>query len=169
VPAGIAAVVGWLRRWLHWDAARFTRYFLVRLTALAVVISLTQYGLIWLRIIRPELTRAGWVNHGQDAYQIVDRWLTAQGIPSAEPVLVRDPPSFYYTTGRRAVVLPRDLAFLTPTAARYAAGCAVLEGPGITRFDEALASNQLVGWRAALRTEAHGQPLALFCREREIP
>lgn len=167
VPAGIAVVVGWLRRWLRWDAARFTRYFLVRLTALAVIISLIQYGLIWLRIIRPELTAQGWVNHGQDAYLVVARWLTAQDIPSVEPVLVRDPPSFYHTTGRRAVVLPRDLAFLVSTADRYGAGCAVLEGAGITRFDAALAAGRLVGWRAVLRTEALGQTLALFCRERE--
>ena len=167
VPAGIAAVVSWLRRWLHWDAARFTRYFLVRLTALAVIVSLIQHGLIWLRIIRPELTTAGWINHGQDAYQVIDRWLTAQGIPSAEPVLVRDPPSFYHTTGRRAVVLPRDLAFMTPTAARYGVSCAVLEGAGIARFDEALAAGRLVGWLGVLRTVVADQPLALFCHERK--
>jgi len=167
VPAGIAAVVGWLTRWLRWDATRFSRYFLIRLTALAVIVSLIQYGLIWLRVIRPELTAASWVNHGQDAYQIVNRWLTEQGVPAAEPVLVRDPPSFYHATGRRAVVLPRDLASLTPTAARYGAGCAVLEGPGIARFEGALASGLLVDWRSVLRTDALGQPLALFCHERE--
>jgi hypothetical protein len=82
-------------------------------------------------------------------------------------VLVRDPPSFYHTTGRRAVVLPRDLAFLAPTAARYGVSCAVLEGAGIARFDAALASGRLVGWRGVLRTAVYGQPLALFCRERE--
>jgi hypothetical protein len=169
IPAGVAVVVGWLKRWLRWDAARYTRYFLVRLTALAVVVSLAQYGLIWLRVIRPELTAAGWVNHGQDAYQVVNRWLTEQGSPAVEPVLVRDPPSFYHATGRRAVVLPRDLAFLAPTAARYGAGCAVLEGPGIARFEDALASGRLVGWRGVLRVEAQGQPLALFCCERENP
>jgi len=163
VPAGIAAVM----RWPSWDAARFTCFFLIRLTALAVFVSLIQYGLIWLRVIRPELTAAGWVNHGQDAYQIVERWLTEQGVPAAEPVLVRDPPSFYHATGRRAVVLPRDLAFLAPTAARYGAGCAVLEGPGIARFEGALAFGLLVDWRSVLRTDALGQPLALFCHERE--
>jgi hypothetical protein len=167
VPAGIAAGVGRLRHWLKWDVARYTRYFLIRLTALAVVVSLIQYGLIWLRIIRPELTTAGWINHGQDAYQIVNRWLTAQGIPSGEPVLVRDPPSFYHTTSRRAVVLPSDLSFLAPTAARYAAGCAVLEGAGIARFDAALAAGRLVGWRGVLRTVVADQPLALFCYERK--
>jgi len=167
VPASIAAAVGWLTRWLRWDATRFSRYFLIRLTALTVMVSLAQYGLIWLRVIRPELTAAGWVNHGQDHYQVVARWLTEQGIPAAEPVLVRDPPSFYHATGRRAVVLPRDLDFLTPTAARYGAGCAVLEGPGITRFEGALASGMLVGWHGVLRMDAQGQPLALFCRESE--
>jgi hypothetical protein len=167
VPAGIAVVVGWLRRWLHWDATRFTRYFLVRLTALAVIVSLIQYGLIWLRVIRPELTALGWVNHGLAHYAAVDRWLDAVGTPPTEPVLVRDPPSFYHTTGRRAVMLPRDLAFLTPTAARYGAGCAVLEGAGIARFDAALAFGRLVGWRGVLRTVVADQPLALFCYERK--
>ena len=56
IPAGIAAVMRWLaRRWLRWDALGFTRFFLIRLTALAVVVSL-----IWLRIIRPELATAGY-------------------------------------------------------------------------------------------------------------
>jgi len=168
IPAGIAAVMRWLaRHWPRWDAARFTRYFLIRLTALAVIVSLIQYGFIWLRVIRPELTAAGWVNHGLDHYAAVDRWLDAGGVSPTEPVLVRDPPSFYHATGRRAVVLPRDLAFLPPTAARYGAGCAVLEGPGITRFEGALASGMLVGWRGVLRMDARGQPLALFCRESE--
>jgi hypothetical protein len=168
IPAGIAAVMRWLaRHWPRWDAARFTRYFLIRLTALAVIVSLIQYGFIWLRVIRPELTAAGWVNHGLDHYAAVDRWLDAGGVSPTEPVLVRDPPSFYHATGRLAVVLPRDLAFLTPTAARYGAGCAVLEGPGITRFEGALASGMLVGWRGVLRMDARGQPLALFCRESE--
>jgi hypothetical protein len=64
-------------------------------------------------------------------------------------------------------VLPRDLIFLAPTAARYGVSCAVLEGAGIARFDAALASGRLVGWRGVLRTAVYGQRLALFCRERE--
>lgn len=166
-PAGVASVVGWLKRRWRWDVARFTRYFLIRLTALAAVVSVAQYGQIWLRIIRPELTPAGWVNHGQDVYQVVNRWLAEQDVPASEPILVRDPPSFQHVTGRRAIVLPRDLAFLTPTADRYSASCAVLEGAGIARSDEALVSGRLAGWRGVLRTEARGQPLVLLCRERE--
>jgi hypothetical protein len=169
VPTGIATAVGWLKRGLRWDVARFIPYFLVRLTALTVVVSLAQYGQIWLHIIQPELTTAGWINHGQDAYQIVNRWLTEQNVPAAEPVLVRDPPSFYHATGRRAVVLPRDLAFLAPTAARYGADCAVLEGPGIARFERALAAGLLIGWREMLRHTEPSQSLALFCHEKEKP
>ncbi len=163
VPAGIAAAVGWLTRWLRWDATRFSRYFLIRLIALAVVISLIQYGLIWLRVIRPELTAAGWVNHGQDAYQVVNRWLTEQDIPAVEPVLVRDPPSFYHATGRRAVVLPRDLAFLAPTADRYGVRCAILEDVGVRRLRSAQAEGRLTEWQAVMAASERSNVI-LFCR-----
>ncbi len=165
IPAGVAAVMRWLaRRWPRWDAARFTRFFLVRLTALAVVVSLIQYSLIWLRIIRPELATAGWVNHGQDAYQVVAQELIEQGIPSSEPVLVRDPPSFYRATGRRAVVLPRDLAFLDPTADRYGVRCAILEDAGIERLRAAQTEGGLTEWREVM-TATGRSSAALFCRE----
>ena len=138
VPAGIAAAVGWLTRWLRWDATRFSRYFLIRLTALAVVISLIQYGLIWLRVIRPELTAAGWVNHGQDR------------LPGRESVADRARRSSRRAGAgaRSAVVLPRH----RPPGGRAAARPGLpdpdrgslwraLRHPGgrIARFDEAWA------------------------------
>jgi hypothetical protein len=159
IPAGIAA----LMRWLDWDTARFTRYFLVRLTVLAVIVSLLQYGLIWLRIIRPELTAQGWINHGLDHYAAVNRSLAAAGVPSIEPVLVRDPPSFYHATGRRAVVLPRDLAFLEPTADRYGVRCAILEDAGIGRLRAAQAEGRLTAWHEVM-TAGGRASAALFCR-----
>ena len=165
IPAGVAAVMRWLaRRWPRWDAARFTRFFLVRLTALAVVVSLIQYGLIWLRVIGPELTAQGWVNHGLDHYAAVDRWLDAAGAPPTEPVLVRDSPSFYHTSGRQAVVLPRDLAFLVPTADRYGVRCAILEDAGIERLRAAQTEGGLTEWREVM-TATGRSSAALFCRE----
>jgi hypothetical protein len=163
VPAGIAAAVGWLTRWLRWDATRFSRYFLIRLTMLAVVVSLVQYGQIWLRVIQPELTAAGWVNHGQDHYAAVGRWLDAAGVSPAEPVLVRDPPSFNHATGRRAVVLPRDLAFLDPTASRYGVRCAILEDAGIERLRRAQAEEGLTEWQEVMTASGRGH-VTLFCR-----
>jgi hypothetical protein len=167
IPAGIAVVVGWLKRWLRWDAARYTRYFLVRLTALAVVVSLIQYGVIWLRIIRPELTPAGWVNHGQDHYAVIDRWLTEQGIPANEPTLVRDPPSFYALTGRRAVMLSRELAFLAPTVERYGARCAIVEDAGIVRWRAAQGDGRLTAWEMRLHAYMPAAEVALFCQARD--
>lgn len=152
------------KRRSRWDALRFTRFFLIRLTALAVVVSLIQYGLIWLRVIRPELTAAGWVNHGQDAYQVVAQELIEQSIPSSEPVLVRDPPSFYRATGRRAVVLPRDLAFLDPTADRYGVRCVILEDVGIEHLRAAQTAGGLTEWREVM-TASGRSSAALFCRE----
>jgi len=163
VPAGIAAAAGWLTRWLRWDATRFSRYFLIRLTALAVIISLIQYGLIWPRVIQPELTATGWANHGQDHYQVVARWLTEQGVPAAEPVLVRDPPSFYHVTGRQAVVLPRDLAFLPPTAARYGVRCAILEDAGRARLRTAQTVGDLTEWQEVMTVSGRAHA-TLFCR-----
>jgi hypothetical protein len=165
VPAGVAAVMRWLaRRWPRWDAARFTRFFLVRLTALAVVVSLIQYGLIWLRVIRPEMTVAGWVNHGLDHYVVVDRWLNATDVSPAKTVLVRDPPTFYHATGRRAVVLPRDLAFLDPTANRYGVRCAILEDACIGRLRVAQDEGHLTEWQEAMTASGRSNA-ALFCRE----
>jgi hypothetical protein len=164
VPAGIAAVMRWLaRRWPRWDAARFTRFFLIRLTMLAVVVSLVQYGQIWLRVIQPELTAAGWVNHGQDHYAAVDRWLDTAGVSPAEPVLVRDPPTFYHGAGRRAVVLPRDLAFLTATADRYGVQCAILEDAGVERLRSAQAAGCLTEWQAVMAASERSNVI-LFCR-----
>ena len=166
IPTGVAAVMRWLaRRWPRWDAARFTRFFLIRLTALAVIVSLIQYGLIWLRLIRPELTVQGWVNHGLDHFVSVDHWLDAAGIAPIEPLLVRDPPSFYHITDRRAVVLPRDLAFLTPTADRYGVRCAILEDVGIERLRMAQAEGRLTEWREIMTASGRASA-ALFCRER---
>ena len=165
VPAGLAAVMRWVaRRWPRWDAVRFTRFFLVRLTALAVVVSLVQYGLIWLRIIRPALTSQGWVNHGLDHYTAVGEWLAAAGEPPTTPVLVRDPPSFYWVTHRRAVVLPRDPAYLQLIAERFQARCALFEDAGIGRFRAAQAEGQLTGWREVTTTSGRSNA-ALFCRE----
>jgi hypothetical protein len=164
IPAGIAVVVGWLKRWLRWDAVRYTRYFLIRLTTLTIIISLAQYGLIWLRVIQPELTAAGWLNHGLDHYAAVDRWLTASGASPTEPVLVRDPPSFYHATGRRALVLPRDLAFLTPTADRYGVRCAILEDAGVERLRSAQAAGRLTEWQAVMAANGRSNAV-LFCQE----
>jgi hypothetical protein len=164
VPAGIVAVVGWLTRWLRWDATRFSRYFLIRLTALAVIISLSQYGLIWLRVIQPELTATGWVNHGLDHYVVADQWLAASGAPKTEPILVRDPPSFYHVTGRRAVVLPRDLTFLDLTANCYGVRCAILEDAGIARLRRAQAEEGLTEWQEVMTASGRSN-VALFCRE----
>ena len=94
----------------------------------------------------------------------MDRWLDAAGAPPTEPVLVRDPPSFYHATGRRAVVLPRDLAFLTPTADRYGVRCAILEDAGIERLRAAQTEGGLTEWREVM-TASGRSSAALFCRE----
>jgi len=150
LPRGIAEAVSWLKRWLRWDTARFTRYFLVRLTAIAVAFSLVQYGLIWLRIIRPELTAAGWISHRVDHYLAVDRALDAMGVPAQQPIIVRDPPSFYYATGRWAVALPYNSQLLDVIAERYDARCAVLEDAGIERVRRALRAGLLPGWEEVM-------------------
>jgi hypothetical protein len=159
VPAGIAVVTGWLKRWLKWDAARYTRYLLVRLVGLAVVVSLAQYGLIWLRIIRPELTGHGWINHGHDPYVAVGQWLDEQNAPATQPVIVRDPPSFFGVTGRFAIMLPHDLSFLDRAADRYGARCTVMEEAGIGRFR----AGSLAGWQEMWSAGR----IALFCRTAE--
>jgi len=79
-------------------------------------------------------------------------------------VLVRDPPSFYHATGRRAVVLPRDLAFLDPTANRYGVRCAILEDAGIGRLRVAQDEGHLTEWQEAMTASGRSNA-ALFCRE----
>ena len=94
----------------------------------------------------------------------MDRWLDAGGVSPTEPVLVRDPPSFYHATGRRAVVLPRDLAFLAPTADRYGVRCAILEDVGIERLRTAQAEGRLTEWQEVMAASGRSNA-ALFCRE----
>ena len=163
IPAGIAAVAGWLKRWLRWDAAHYTRYFLVRLTAPAVIVSLAQYGLIWLRVIRPELTYSGLAQPWPRSLRCRGSLAGCRRDFPTEPVLVRDPLSFYHATGRRAVVLPRDLAFLIPTASRYGVRCAILEDAGVRRLRSARAAGRLTEWQEVMAA-SECPNVILFCR-----
>ena len=92
----------------------------------------------------------------------MDRWLDAAGAPPTEPVLVRDPLSFYHATGRQAVVLPHDLAFLTPTADRYGVRYAILEDAGIERLRAAQAEGGLTEWHEVMTARvAQAQPCSV--------
>ena len=166
IPAGIAAVMRWLaRRWPRWDAARFTRFFLVRLTALAVVVSLIQYGLIWLRVIRPELTAPG-LGQSRSGSLRCRGSLAGCGRSILQPSrcwsAIRHRSTMPPVAGRsccRATWLS-----WTPTADRYGVRCAILEDAGIERLRAAQTEGGLTEWREVM-TASGRSSAALFCRE----
>ncbi|MDQ7029551.1 MAG: hypothetical protein Q9O62_07115 [Ardenticatenia bacterium] len=165
-PGGIAAGVKWVaRRRPAWNPEEATKVFLWGFVGLAVLISLWQYALgVWFAS-GPSAVLPPW-NRRFEHYQAVDRWLDAAGVPADQPVLVVDPPSFYGTTGRWAVVIPADgPVALERVADLFGARFLVLESDHASPYEEAYRSGQLDGWQTCLRLEdALGKPVWLLRR-----
>jgi len=154
VPGGIAAGVAWVaRRRPSWHPEQATKVFLWGFVGMAVFVSLWQYALgVWFAS-GPSAVLPPW-NRRFEHYAAVDRWLEAAGAPADQPVVVVDPPSFYGTTGRWAVVAPTDgLASLEAVADLFGARFLVLESDHAAPYDEAYRSGQLPGWQTCVRFE----------------
>jgi hypothetical protein len=59
-------------------------------------------------------------------------------------------------------VLPRDLAFLAPTADRYGVRCAILEDAGVGRLRSAQAAGRLTEWQEVMAASERSNVI-LFC------
>ena len=168
VPGGVEGIVGWVARWRRsWNVAQATRVFLFGFVGLAALVSIWQYTWgVWMAS-GPSAVMPPW-NRRFEHYTAVDRWLDGQGVPAEVPVMVVDPPSFYGTTGRWAIVIPTDgLSALNRAADLFNARFLVLERDHSTVYDDAYETGQLKGWRQRARFEdALGHPVWLFEREK---
>jgi len=107
---GLDIVVGWAaRRRRGWNKRQARSVFTVGFIVLAVLLSL--YG---------GLNKLPSWRNADRIYQEVGTWLTARGVSSSTVVMVRDPPGFWYHTGRLAVVVPNGgVEDLLRVAERY--------------------------------------------------
>jgi hypothetical protein len=118
---GLDAAVAWVaRRRAHWRAGQAQRVFRVAALGFAVVLSPVLY-----------LQRLDGFT-GTHSYQAVGRWLDANASRTAR-VMVNDPPSFVYHTGRASVAIPNeDLETALAVMRRYGAQYLVLDQANAT-------------------------------------
>lgn len=110
------AIVAAATRLRHWQVPRAQRNFAVLLVAFAV---LTSAGLA----VRGMLT---W-NERYDRYEQLAAWLAPRTAPD-EPVMLVDPPGYYYSSGRPGIVATNDdLPTSIQVARRYGVRYIVLE------------------------------------------
>ncbi len=127
-PPGIDAVVHWMaRRRRTWDAALAARFFLVGFVALAIFLSFFLYaqGVFPTRVGAPSEIPL-W-NQRDAEYPEIARWLD-QNARADDMVMVVDPPSFYNTSHRRAIIIPTDsLDAIFDATRQYRARYLILE------------------------------------------
>jgi 4-amino-4-deoxy-L-arabinose transferase-like glycosyltransferase len=111
-----AAIALPARRRRGWNTAQARRFFTVAVVVLAAIMSIT----ISVPIIRR------W-NQTDRVYDQIGAWLAANA-PAGATVMVGNPPSFWYHTGRPAVVVPNsDPATLLAVCDRYNVAYVILD------------------------------------------
>lgn len=102
-PLGLQIVVLWLARLRRWERAQQVfRFVSILLVAVGVLLSA---GLFWTRVIgsAPD----GWNWTRSDAhYRQVEQRLADLGARPGQRVMVNDPPTYYLSSGREAIVIP---------------------------------------------------------------
>ena len=101
---GLDRSVAWVARRRHaWDARQASQVFGVGAVLLAVMLS----GLIYFpKVLGGSLTDPAW-NRSNLIYHDVGDWLDNHAVPT-DLVMINNPPSFYYHTGRSSVVVPAE-------------------------------------------------------------
>jgi hypothetical protein len=132
---GIDCAVNWIaarRRTWHPPTAR--RVFRVGLTVVLITISLFEYSRAVFLPFNPVATETRW-NSANTGYLTIQAWLDANGAGDA-PVMVVDPPAYYYFTHRPAIVIPNeDIEGIVEVAGRYGADYLVLEYDHVASLD----------------------------------
>lgn len=109
VPPGIERVVRWVaERRSSWNVEQATYILGYGFIGVAMIVTLYTYvGAVWL----PAQSNAvvpSW-NDRTLPYEEVERWLASEGGASLdERIFVLDPPAYYITTKRPALVIPND-------------------------------------------------------------
>jgi hypothetical protein len=114
---GLDGAVHWVaQRRRTWSYQRARAVFGV--AAIVIAMALSSYT-AWEKL-------TAW-RRADVTYRRIDRWLTSQGVSNAT-VMTADPPSFWYHTGRPAVVVPNeDVRTLLAVCDRYGVEYLVLE------------------------------------------
>jgi hypothetical protein len=99
---GLDESVAWAARHLpHWEPQRSAPVFGALAVGLAAVLSGAIY---WQSVLGGSLDDPAW-NRSDLIYRQVDAWLDAHAAPG-DLIMINNPPSFYYHTGRSSVVVP---------------------------------------------------------------
>lgn len=99
---GLDASIEWAARRLpHWDPQRSAPIFGALAVGLAAALSGTIY---WTGVLGGSLDDPAW-NRSDLIYRQVDAWLDDHAAPN-DLIMINNPPSFYYHTGRSSVVVP---------------------------------------------------------------
>ncbi|MGH2543533.1 MAG: ArnT family glycosyltransferase [Ardenticatenaceae bacterium] len=172
-PAGITRIVRWLaQRRRTWNVAQATRVLGAGFVGLSVLITLYIYlAGVWLppaaNAINPP-----W-NERTRLYEEVETWLASAGVTHDERIFVTDPPAYYVTTGRAALVTPTDgPATLARAAQDWDARWLLLDasyGGRSSNYQEMYeAAAPAAGWRpVATFTDSLGREAILFRFEGE--
>jgi 4-amino-4-deoxy-L-arabinose transferase-like glycosyltransferase len=122
---GLERAIAWAaRRRATWDVTRACRVFGAGSLLIAVIASAFVYArAVWAG----GDSQQAWNTH-DDGYRIVDAWLDAQGAPADAPIMVVNPPAFYYFARRPAIAIPNEPPeTIAAVCARFGAGYLLLE------------------------------------------
>lgn len=124
---GIDTAVGWIAaRRRTWHPRTAKRVFRIGLTVVLVTISLFEYSRAVFLSLNPIAIEPFW-NRANTDYLAVEAWLDDNATRDG-PVMVVDPPAYYYFTHRPAIVIPNeDPDGIVEVAERYGAEYLVLE------------------------------------------
>jgi hypothetical protein len=124
-PLGIADVVDWLARLRKWERGPAVRRFLQVL--LVTVCALLTMGIYTQRVIGNASEGIGW-NGSADENKLVEARLVELGATPNLTVMVNNPPGYYASVGRSAVVIPfGDENSLLAAAKKYAVSYLLLD------------------------------------------
>ena len=120
-PVGLNAVLVWVRKRGQFTDRNAPYVFQGLMVMIAFIVT------VWLvdyRVIANPTNEEG-------SYASVEEMFIANGISPDVPVIVRNPPGYYISSGRPAIALPYgDETVILQVAERYGAGLLVLESSG---------------------------------------
>ncbi|HZY44241.1 MAG TPA: glycosyltransferase family 39 protein [Anaerolineae bacterium] len=140
VPIGLDAIIDRIAaRRRTWNARQARSIFGSFIVILAVALSVS----LWFgRVIGANVADPIW-NQADRVYDSIGQWLTDQG--EHDPiVMVNNPPSFYYHTGLRSIVIPAgDVNPLLLAADQFGAGWLVLDPNHVHALDALYAGSEI--------------------------
>jgi len=121
---GLDRCIAWaVRRRRTWRVRQASQAFGVGVVLLAAMLSGVVY---WQRVLGGSLSDPAW-NKSDLVYRDVGAWLEEHAAP-ADLVMINNPPSFYYHTGRFSIVVPaEDPETLVEVCDRYGVRFVVLD------------------------------------------